>query len=196
MSDLALALTILFGIILGWRSGFINVLGRLGAIVIGFIAARNFSADVAVAITERVPSLAPPADGSSLQNLLSMFINTEVIANRLVQILAFIIIFIVVSFVVRKVCQLISGVFSGSLLGTINRALGAFLGFIFFTLIAGICIEIFLPVFANTSWGASAMTFFAESKYVLPFVNSLAGFFISSLPDISTLLEKLGISAR
>ena len=195
MSDLILALVILFGVVLGWRSGLINVLGRLGALVIGFIAARNFSADVAVAVTERIPSLAPTEEGSSLQKLLSMFIDTEVIANRLVQILAFIIIFIVVSFVVRKVCQLISNVFSRSLLGTINRALGAFVGFVLITLVAGICVEIFLPVFAGTSWGAAAITFLSTSEYVLPFVNLLAGFFISSLPGISTLLEKVGITS-
>ena len=178
---------LLIGFFIGWHKGTINVLGGIGAFILGYIAARNFSADVAVALTERFPAIAPKMESGDGTSLLSLFLDMDAVANRLVQILAFIIIFVVVVFVVKKLARLLSNALRRTLIGKLNSAIGAFLGLLITIFLMAIVIDMALPIFANTSWGGSALTFLAGSKVVLPCVYSFVSVLIANLPKIAEL---------
>ncbi|MBQ9992726.1 MAG: CvpA family protein [Firmicutes bacterium] len=185
MSDLVIILVILLIAALGWKSGAINILGSLGSWIVGYLAARSFSATLAVLVTEKFPSLMPDPSSSDTAQLISMFIDMDVMANRIVQILCFIVIFIVASFLVRKICSLISGMFSGTLLGMVNGAIGAGLGFCFSILLLGIAVEIVLPALSSMDWAVSTMQFFAKSQIMMGFVHDMLDLFVANIPAIS-----------
>ena len=190
LPDIVLLAIILIGVYAGWHKGTINVLGGIGAIVLGYILARNFSAGVAEAITEYIPALQPAEDPADVKNLLSIFLDMDAIANRIVQILAFVVIFVVVHFAVKKLAKLLSGVFHGTLLGTINNAVGAFLCLIITVLLVVIAVDMVLPVFAKTSWGEAALTFVAGSRWMLNFIYACSGMLIANLPQIAEIYKK------
>ena len=189
-ADLFLLALLLLGLFIGWRKGTINVLGGIGALILGYITARNFSAGVAVALTERFPDIAPSAGSGEGTDLLSMFLDMDVVANRIVQVLAFIIIFVAVVFVVKRLARLLSNVLRKTLIGRINSAIGAFLGLLITIFLMAIAIDMVLPVFAKTSWGESALTFLAGSKVILPFIYSFVGVLIANLPKITELYKQ------
>ncbi|MCL2677808.1 MAG: CvpA family protein [Clostridiales bacterium] len=190
MADIILLAFLLLGIFMGWRKGTINVLGGIGAIIFGYIAARNFSAYLAVAITDLFPVIAPKTEPSDAKGLLSAFIDMEVVANRIVQVLAFIIIFVVVSFVIKKLAHFLSDLLRNTLVGKLNSAIGAFLGFLFAILLTAIAIDMVLPVFARFSWGENALAFVAGSQIILPSVYAFVGVLIANLPRIAELYKQ------
>ncbi|MCL2816951.1 MAG: CvpA family protein [Clostridiales bacterium] len=190
-ADLLLLAFLFAGFFIGWRKGTINVLGGIGAFILAYVAARNFSASIALAITERFPGLLTPStDGSEGKNLLSVFLDMEVVANRLIQILAFIIIFVVVVFVVKKLARLLSNALRKTLIGKLNSAIGAFLGVLITIFLMAIVIDMVLPIFDKTSWGEAALTFLAGSKFMLPLIYSFVGVLIANLPKIAELYKK------
>ena len=186
MSDIAIIIFLLLIAVLGWKLGAIKMLGKLGSWVAGYLCARAFSSVLAVALTNRFPALMPqPTEGAASQ-LISMFIDMDVVANRIIQIFCFVVIFVVVAFVVRKLCSLISDLFSNTLLGLINSGIGAGLGFCLAVLVIGIVVEIVLPSFGSFEWSDKVMEFFASSQYMMGFVHDMLALFVANIPAIHT----------
>ena len=101
--DLVLFVILILAIIYGWRQGTINVVAKVGALVLAYNAARAFSSIIATNLVTILPSLGQAnnaettaAGGKQLLAFLSLFIDTTGIANRLLEIIVFIIIFVVV----------------------------------------------------------------------------------------------------
>lgn len=184
MTDIILIACLLLIAALGWKSGAINMLGSLGSWIVGYLCARSFSSALALIITERFPSIAPAIEKSSTSQFISMFIDLDVAANRIVQILCFIVLFIVVAFLVRKLCKLISKLFDGTLLGLLNSGLGAALGLFLGILLLGIVVEIALPALSSFDWSITAMEFFAKSEFVMQTVHEIIDLFVANMPQI------------
>ena len=173
LADIVLILILLFGIGVGWNSGIIRVLAGIGAIVLGYILARNFSALIAAELTKSVPGLNPAESGNGLAKLLSLIIDTNAIANHFIQIIVFIVLFVVVRWVVRKLANLLSSFFRGGLLGLLNKALGAFVCFFLFAILINVAVDIVLPILSGIEFVAATITFFHSSKVVLPLIYAL-----------------------
>ena len=185
MSDLVIIVFIVLIAALGWKSGAINMLGNLGSWIVGYLCARGFSAALALSNKEKFPALAPQISESDTSKIISMFIDMDVAANRIIQLFCFLVIFIVAAFLVRKICGLISGMFSGTLLGLINSGIGAGLGFCLSVLLLGIAVEIALPSLASFEWSVTAMNFFAQSSFMMGFVHDMLNLFVANIPAVS-----------
>ena len=172
-ADILLFIILCLALFLGWRSGTINVLASLGSIVLAYRLGRLFSAPLAQKLTEMLPVLSPSHGNGTVTNLLSLFIDTTTAANFLVQLICFIIIFIVVRWLVRKLARVLTGAFGGGLLGKINKAIGAVLALLLCAVVIVIFTDIILPAFARMGFGTAALAFLRQSRYVLPFFQSL-----------------------
>lgn len=182
IADIVLAGILILGILWGWRWGTINIVAKVGALVLAYKAARAFSGMIAEALIDVIPPFSGnitqaaaggTETGSQLLNFLSLFIDVSSPVNRLVEIVVFIIIFILVNWLVRKIAYALTGVFGRGLLGQLNKGIGAFLAIIIVIALIVIFTDIVLPVCINIGFGDSVLTFLERSHVLLPFMRSL-----------------------
>lgn len=172
LADIVIIVYLALGLIIGWRSGTIRVIAGLGSLVIGYWAAREFSALFAAQLTRSIPALTP-SGGDDLLSLLSLFIDTGAIANRFVQMVAFIIIFIVVTYLIRRLAGLLDGILRGTILGAINSILGAACAFGISLLIFNFAFGVVLPIFSENQTIQNVLDFIAEATVMLPLMGDL-----------------------
>ena len=182
LADLAIILYLAVALYIGWKVGTIRVVAGLGSWVVGYWVARKFSALFAAQLTKSLPFLNAGGEGE-LSRFLSLFINTDAAANRLVQLIAFGILLVVVAYLIRKIAHLLDGVFRGTFLGVINSVLGAACSFAIGIMLFNMVFIVFLPVFATNQVVVNILGFMAEARLMLPllgdFENMIIGGFNS-----------------
>ena len=181
MADVVLAALLLLALLYGWRWGTINVIAKVGSLVLAYKAARTFSALIANSLAHALPPFSGAAEagqaasgGNQLLSFLSIFIDTSGAANRLLEIIVFIIIFIVVNWAVRKIAYALTSIFGRGLLGKLNSALGALVSLVLMIALIIIFTDIVLPACIEIGFGESVANFLAKSTVVLPFLQDLA----------------------
>lgn len=181
VADLVLAALLILAILYGWRWGTINVVAKVGSLVLAYYAARAFSALIATSLVDALPPFGGTAEageaasgGDQLLSFLSLFIDTSSAANWLLEIVVFIIIFIVVNWAVRKIAYAVTSIFGRGLLGKLNSALGAFIALVLMIALIIIVTDIFLPACIDMGFGESVANFLATSTVLLPFMEYLA----------------------
>lgn len=184
--DLILIAIVLFSFLIGWKTGMIKVLASIGSLILGYQAARMFSSVLAEKITQAVPALTPTEEKTSMLNYLSLIINTDTIANRIIQVISFIVIFILVCMVVRWLAGLLDRVFRGTFLGSVNGFFGAILSVVVLVLLINFAYVIVLPAFSNVGGLVSVLTYFEGSKMILPFLLGSGGTVFFNLPKIGS----------
>ena len=177
-ADWVLLVILLLAFFIGWRVGTIRVVGGIGALILGYQVARGFSSTLAVEVTKKIPSLLPTDSDASV--LLSLFIDTSVVTNHIVQIVIFLLLFVFVFWLVRWIAGIISKAFRGTFLGSLDSILGAFLCLL--------AIIILLNYTANPGFAKlfpSVLAYLLQSQVILPFVYSLPTQFLSSIKGLS-----------
>lgn len=174
MVDMLLIGFLLLALLWGWHLGTIRVLAGLGAIIVAYQLARLYSAAWAAQLTDMLPHLDAGSKEGQLMALLSLLLNTDALANRLVQIILFIVIFVVAHWLIRKLAHLLTGLFGRGLLGAINRAVGAFLAGLLAAALLLIIHAIVLPSTANLGleYSAIALHYLNKSSFMLPLLYS------------------------
>ena len=81
LADLVLFALLMLAVFCGWQMGMIRVLGGIGAYVLGYLAAREFSAAFAERLTAAAGFLNPGTSDNEMLAFLSLFIDTGVLAN-------------------------------------------------------------------------------------------------------------------
>lgn len=173
LADLVIIGFLILAFLFGWKKGTIVVLANIGSIVIGYQVARAVSAIIAEKITASISMIEPESLSSGFISILSLLIDTNAVANRLVEIIVFIIIFIIVNWVIRALANILTGLFGGSILGKINRAIGALLALLLGAAIVIIAVEIILPTIVELGFGKEVLSFMQGSEYLLPYLYSL-----------------------
>ena len=172
--DWILAAGLALAFFTGWRWGTINVVAKIGALILGYYAARTYASPLADYAVQALPGLTATGESSEkLISFLSLFINTDGIANRLIQLVLFLLIFIVVSWVIKRIAYALTGIFSRGLLGKINRFFGAILSFALGLLLILILTDIVFPALAGMGLGNDALVFMESSQKVLPLIRDL-----------------------
>lgn len=174
MVDMLLIGFLLLALLWGWHLGTIRVLAGLGAFIVAYQLARAYSAVWAAQITNMLPQLDPGSKEGQLVALLSLLLDTNALADRLVQILLFIVIFVVAHWLIRKLARLLTGLFGRGLLGAVNRAVGAFLSGVLAAALLLIIHAIVLPSTAamGLEYSAIALHYLNESSFILPLLYS------------------------
>ena len=179
LADLVLFALLLLAVFCGWQLGMIRVLGGIGSYVLGYLAARKFSAAFAERLTESVGFIKPDMSDNELWSFLSLFIDTGVLANRIIQTLAFVVIFIVVVFLIKKLVLLLHSVFKGTVLGGVDSFFGAFCLLVIFVVFINIYLLVIVPVFGES---LTAVTdFIKQSQVVLPLIFAGTELFATSI---------------
>ena len=174
ISDWVLAAALLLAILSGWRLGTINVAARIGAVILAYYVAREFTAAAAAALVQAMPNLSNSlGESEKLLAVLSLFIKTDGLGNRLIEIVLFIIIFAAVCWLVRRIAYAMTGLFGRGLLGTVNRALGAALALALVLAVIILLADIALPALMNMGLGAAPLEFINSSLVVMPLLRSL-----------------------
>ncbi|MEG1500672.1 MAG: CvpA family protein [Clostridiales bacterium] len=182
LADFVLLALLVLSFYGGWRTGTIKVVAGIGSLILGYDLARKYSTDFAVYVTEAMPVLTPSGQGNDFMDLLYVFIDTNAVANRIVQVLAFAIIFTVVVFLVKKFAHFFDGIFRGTFLGFINSFLGALCSLALFVLAFNIVMNYFFPVFNDNSLLAQAESFIRQSKMILPFISDSTTLLMENTP--------------
>ena len=125
MVDLILLGVLLLALLWGWFKGGIRVVAGLGGLIIGFQVARYYSVYWAAPVVEMLPE---SSNQSGLLNLITMFMDADVLATFLVQVVVFILVFVLTRWLINKLASLLTSLFGGSILDVINRVCGAMLG--------------------------------------------------------------------
>jgi uncharacterized membrane protein required for colicin V production len=125
MVDLILLGVLLLALLWGWFKGGIRVAAGLGGLIVGFQVARYYSVYWAAPVVEMLPE---SSGQSGLLGLISMFMDADVLATFLVQVVLFIIIFVLTRWLINKLASLLTSMFGGSILNVFNRICGALLG--------------------------------------------------------------------
>lgn len=174
LSDWVLIGVLVLAVLFGWRWGTINVAAKIGSLIVGYLAARTYAAVIANAIVKAFPALTASGEGNEkLIAFLSLFIQTEGIANRLIQMVMFVLIFIVVSWAIRRIAYALTGIFGRGLLGKINRAFGALLSLALTALFVVILSDIVFPALVGLGVGQAPLAFLNSSQLILPFIHSI-----------------------
>jgi len=179
LADLVLFALLLLAVFCGWRLGMIRVLGGIGAYVLGYLAAREFSAAFAERLTAASGFLNPGTSENELLGFLSLFIDTGVLANRIIQTLAFVVIFIVVVFLIKQLVRLLHGVFKGTVLGGVDSVFGAFCLLVIFVILVNIYLLVIVPVFGEHL--IVITDFINQSQMVLPLIFAGTELFVTSI---------------
>ena len=185
--DLVLILIVLLSFYIGWKTGMIRILAGIGSLILGYQAARIFSAVLAEKITSAIPALTPPTEQSGIMDYLFLIINTETVANRIVQVVAFIIIFIVVGLIVRWLASILDKLFHGTILGAANGLLGAVAGVIVIVLLFNFAYAILLPTFNDSERVVGVLSYFQRSELVLPMIID-SGNTVLNIPEIGNVV--------
>ena len=174
ISDWVLAGFVILMIWYGWRQGTINVIAKVGALVLAYWAARRFAWIVADYLVRMLPVLSgKPGGNQKLDAFLSLFITTDGLASRIVELVVFVIIFVLVSWLVRRIAYALTGLFGRGLLGSINHALGAVVGFVLAVALILLLSDIVFPAFDRMGIGRQPLDFMHDSKLVLPWIRDL-----------------------
>ncbi len=177
IADLVLAALLVLAILYGWRWGTINVVAKVGSLVLAYYTARAVSSLIAASLVEALPPFGGTEEssgGETLLSFLSLFIDTSSAANWLLEIIVFIIVFILVNWAVRKIAYAVTSIFGRGLLGKLNSALGAFLSLVLMIALIIIVTDIVLPACIDMGFGEGVAAFFNKSTVLLPFMQSLA----------------------
>ncbi|MDO4581424.1 MAG: CvpA family protein [Bacillota bacterium] len=194
-SDWILAGIALLGILWGWRWGTINVVAKIGALILAYRAARLFSTPVAAYIVAalRQPELPQQAQAAAeqgqtlsdtLRGLLFIFGDSTELLTGVVEIVVFIVIFVVVNWLVKRIAYALTSIFSRGLLGSINRALGACVAVVITLALMIIFDDILLPAMLAMGFGGQAAAFMDNSQVVMPLLDSLKLIEIGELPTL------------
>jgi uncharacterized membrane protein required for colicin V production len=167
MVDLILLAILLLALLWGWFRGGIRVLAGLGAIIVAFQVARYYAQFWAQPVVNNLP---PPGGESRLVNLVTMFVDADVLAVRAVQVVLFIVIFVLTRWLINKLAALISGLFGGSVLGTINRIFGALLGGVIMGVLIALIHGVVLTAVGELGFDLAfaGQEFLERSRFVLP----------------------------
>lgn len=178
--DIVLIGILLLAIMYGWRWGTINVVARVGALVLAYQTARAYSSFITAYLVDILPFLSASASeegtadgGQQLFAFLSFFIDTESITNKLLNMIVFIVIFVVVNWAIRKIAYTLTGIFGRGLLGKINRVLGAFISLVLMVVIITILNDIVLPACINMGFGTKVVEFLHSSGLIMPLIKEL-----------------------
>ncbi|MCL1817168.1 MAG: CvpA family protein [Clostridiales bacterium] len=169
MVDLILLAVLLLALLWGWFRGGMRMLAGLGALIIAFQVARYYSALFAAPMVNLLPE---PGGQSTLMNLITMFVDADVLATRLVQIVLFIIIFLLTRWLINKLASLMTGLFGGSAVGILNRVLGALLcGTVMAVAIYLIHSEVLAAIAElDLDIALAAQEFIERSHFILPLI--------------------------
>ncbi|NLF80095.1 MAG: hypothetical protein GX572_02760 [Clostridia bacterium] len=179
IADIVLAGLLVLAILYGWRWGTINVVAKVGALVLAYQVARAYSAPIAAKLVHIIPALGEQLDGASeeggrqLLAVLSVFMDTTGMTGRLLSMVVFIIIFVVINWAVRRIAYMLTGIFGRGLLGKINRALGAFIALALMVAIIIIFDQVLLPASIGLGFGMQIETFIDSSKLIMPLIRNL-----------------------
>ncbi len=175
MTDLILLLIIILFGLWGWHSGLIQVLSSFGAFIIAYQLGRHYSAQLAHQLTALIPGLSPSDSSNQVLALISLIIDTNAAANRLVQIILFIIIFIVVNWLIRLLARALSGLLGGTILGRIDHAIGSLIALVVGIILIVIIDNIIFPSLINI--GISALSpwhaYLRSSEIILPLIYDI-----------------------
>lgn len=174
VTDWVLAGLLIVAIFSGWRLGTINVIAKIGALILAYKAARVFSAPLAAYVMELLPGLSSsqPGEGSEkLDAFLSLFVSTDGLANRVATVVAFIVVFIIVCWLVKKIAYALTGMFGRGLLGQINRALGACCAAVIVAALILICADIIFPSLISLGLPQAVGDFMEDSQLLLPWLR-------------------------
>jgi len=180
VTDWVLTAALLFAVCGGWRWGTINVIARIGSLILAYQTARVFAvpaASYAAGLLPGLTGLGRQEGGGTLSTVLTLLVDPESAGNRFLEIVAFIIIFVIVCWLVRRIANALTGLFGRGLLGQINRALGAFCAFILMAAFILILNDIVLPVLAVLGLPSQPLDFLADSAWVLPALKELQAVF-------------------
>ncbi len=181
VSDWVLAGALLFALIGGWQWGTINVIAKIGALILAYQTARAFAAPAALYLAQLLPGLTGARQAGEepgkLGTLLSLIFDADSAGNRLLEILAFIVIFVVVCWLVRRIAAALTGLFGKGLLGKINQTLGAACAVILTAALILILNDIVLPSLVVLGLPDSVPAFMADSQIILPALKELQAVF-------------------
>lgn len=179
VADIVLAGLLILAVLYGWRWGTINVVAKVGALVLAYNVARAYSASVAAQLVHIIPALGSQLDataeegGQQVLALLSLFMDTTGITSRLLTMAVFIVIFVVINWAVRRIAYTLTGIFGRGLLGKINRALGAFIALALMVAIIIIFDHVLLPACIGLGFGTKIEAFIDGSKVIMPLIQNL-----------------------
>ena len=178
IADLVLLAFLVIAVLYGWRVGTINVVAKIGAVILAYNAGRTFSSTIAIWLIKLLPGLQGKGESNEkLSAFLSLFIETDTLANRLVEIITFVIIFVVVCWVVKRIAYALTSLFGRGLLGKINHVLGAICGLLIMLAIILISTDIIFPAIADMGIGNGPRDFLNRSNFLLPFIKNFRGMF-------------------
>lgn len=177
MVDLILLAVLLLGLLWGWFRGGMRVLAGLGALIIAFQVARYYSQFWAQPVVNRLP---PPGSEGKLINLITMFVDADVFAVHVVQVVLFIVIFILTRWLINKLAALLTGLLGNGLIGVINRVFGAVLGGVIISLAIVLIHREALTAIGGLGFDMAfaAQDYLEQSHFMLPliyFVPSMLG---------------------
>ena len=169
MVDLILLIILLLALLWGWFKGGVRVLAGLGAIIIAYQVARYYSVFWAQPVLNWLPQ---PGGQSKLVDLITMFMDADVLALYIVRVVLFIVIFILTRWLINKLATLITGLFGGSVFGVLNRVFGALLGGAIISLAIFYIHKEALPAIGNLGFDIAytAQDVLEQSQFVLPLV--------------------------
>jgi|WetSurMetagenome_2_1015567.scaffolds.fasta_scaffold175668_2 hypothetical protein len=178
VADIVLACLLVLSILYGWRWGTINVVAKVGALVLAYNVARAYSSIIAAKLVDIIPALSNKLDSASEEGekalaLLSLFMDTSGITSKLLGMIVFIVIFVLVNWAVRRIAYTLTGIFGRGILGKINRALGAFISLVLMVAIIIIFDHVVLPACIDLGFGMQIETFLNSSKLIMPLINNL-----------------------
>ena len=168
MIDLILLVILLLALLWGWFRGGVRVLAGLGALIVAFQVARHYSVFWATPVVNMLPE---PGTTSKLLDFITMFVDADVLALRITQVLLFIVIFILTRWLINKLAALFTGLLGGSVLAVINRVFGAFLGGAIIALAMVLLHRNFLAFIGNIGFDMAftAQDYLsAHSQFILP----------------------------
>ncbi|MCL2496825.1 MAG: CvpA family protein [Clostridiales bacterium] len=179
MVDLALIIVLAAIIFLGWRRGALRVLASVGSLFIAFFTARFFSGVFTTFFSRFLPDFDSPGGENLVLSVVSLFVDTNTLANRILYGILFVIIFAVVTWLVRKLASFLTTLINFGIFGIVNRALGAFFAGLITLVIFYFLHGIAMPVVANMGleigldYGLTVIEFFNRSKLIMPLVYAL-----------------------
>lgn len=180
VTDWVLAAALILAVLYGWRLGTINVIAKIGALLLAYRAARAWSGLVALYVSGLLPGLTAneaAAENEKLTAFLSLFIETDSLASRLLELACFVIIFVIVCWVVKKIAYALTGLFGRGLLGQINRALGACCAGILLLALVLILADIIFPAAEAMGLPSAPADFLADSALFMPLLREVQGLF-------------------
>ena len=169
MIDLILLVIVLLALLWGWFRGGVRVLAGLGALIVAFQVARYYSVFWAAPVVSILPE---PSGQGGLMDLLTMFVDADVVALRIVQVVLFIIIFILTRWLINKLAALFTGLLGSSILAVINRVFGALLCGMIISILIMLIHRDLLTLIGNMGFDLafSAQEYLERSQFVLPLI--------------------------